>query len=96
MPRLSNGSAVGVGFRLLQERSKEGGEQYRGGYVADSSHGRLLGTQVLVMEPPRMGVVRGSVPWELCSSVAFLWALPMQGVISTLLPPCPPPPSRVR
>lgn len=38
-----------------------------------------------------MGVVRGSVPWQLCSSAAFLWALPTQGVISTLLPPPPTP-----
>lgn len=38
-----------------------------------------------------MGVVRGSVPWQLCSSAAFLWALITQGVISTLLPPPPTP-----
>ena len=35
---------------------------------------------------PGNGSCEGECPWELCSPSAFLWALPMQSVISTLLP----------
>lgn len=56
MSQLSNGSAMEVGFRFLQERSKEGGKQYRGGCVA---------TGVCWAQGPVLGPVMEPREWEL-------------------------------
>ena len=86
MSQLSNGSAMGVGFRFLQERSKEGGKQYRGGCVATGvcwAHRSCAGP---CDGAPRMGVVGGASPGS-CALLRLSCGLCPHRVISTLLPP---------